>query len=508
MSSAPPDPLAGWSAADPSRPALVEDGRITSYAALNSEVNQLASGLRCLGLSSGEPAVWCGPNSGRVVAFMHACRKLGLVAVPLSYRLTPEEMLHVIDDSGATLVAVAAEQAASVAAVVDRVPRVRETVVLHGARPGMRSWEEVLSLGSDEELPPPTGYGAAMMYTSGTTGRPKGAVRSRSDRALLAAMMAELRFGDSEVHLTTGPLYHAGPNAFVLLTHITGGTVVVQPAFDPLEWLALVERHRVTSTFATPTHLKRIVALPQDVLGSADLSSLRTLVVSAAPVPFALKQEVVAKLGDGFLYEAYGSTELGLAAILRPEDQLARPGSCGRAYGGIELKVVGDSGEELPPGQPGELFVRTALAVDGYRGGEEMASLEGGWRSVGDVAYLDEDGYLYICDRKVDLVITGGMNVYPAEVEAVLHGHPAVADAAVFGVPDDEWGERVHAVVELRPGHSLDSEDLDTFVAHRLAGYKRPRSWAQVQSLPRSETGKLLKRLLRDEHWAGRPSLI
>jgi acyl-CoA synthetase (AMP-forming)/AMP-acid ligase II len=479
---------------------VIEGGQVIGFAALDREVNRLVNGLRALGLSSGETAVWCGPNSGRVVTFMHACRKLGLVAVPLSYRLTPEEMHHVIVDSGAALVVVDAEQAPAVGQLAGRLREVRETVVFGGTFRPMRTWEEVLERGSDDEPPPPADYGAAMMYTSGTTGRPKGAVRTRSDRTLLGAMMAELRFGASEVHITTGPLYHAGPNAFVLLTHFTGGTVVVMRAFDPMEWLDLVARHRVTSTFATPTHLKRLVSLPDDVLASADLSSLRTLLVSAAPLPFSVKQEVIAKLGDDILYEAYGSTEHGLAAILRPEDQLARPGSCGRAYGGIELKVVGDNGEELAPGEEGELFVRTALAIDGYHGDAgELASLEGGWTSVGDVGYLDVDGYLYICDRRSDLVITGGMNVYPAEVEAALHAHPAVADAAVIGLPDDDWGERVHAVVQARPGRSVDVGELEAFVARRLAGYKRPRSWEVLDQLPRTDSGKLLRRVLRDQ---------
>jgi acyl-CoA synthetase (AMP-forming)/AMP-acid ligase II len=382
-------------------------------------------------------------------------------------------------------------------------------VSFRGIHPGLQPVEDVKALGSPDEPPPPADYGTAMMYTSGTTGRPKGAIRSRSDRALLGAMMAELNFGSSEVHLVTGPLYHAGPNAFALLTHITGGTLVVMRSFDPAEWIRLVGTHRVTSAFVTPTHLKRIVDLPDDVLAAADLSSLRTLIANAAPVPYALKQEVVAKLGDGFLYEVYGSTELGIATVLRPEDQLRKPGSCGRAYGGIELKVVGDDGAGLPPGEAGELFVRTALAIDGYhRMTEQMPELPGdeGWRSVGDIAWLDDEGYLYICDRKTDLVITGGMNVYPAEVEAALHAHPDVADAAVIGLPDDEWGERVHAVVVPKPGRELDPAVLDGFLAERLANFKRPRSWEIRPELPRTESGKLLKRVLRTEYRQGQPS--
>jgi len=516
MSEAPADPIAAWAAADEGFPAVIEDGVITTRAELNAEVNRIAGGLAALGVKAGERGVWCGPNSTEVVVFMHACRKLGLVAVPLPYRFTAGESHHVLADSDAAVVVVDAAYAPPIAGLLATLPGLRHAVSFRGACAGMRGWEEVAALGSAAEPPPPAGYGSAMMYTSGTTGRPKGAIRSRSDRALLGAMMAELHFGPGagagpEVHLVTGPLYHAGPNAFALLTHITGGTLVILRGFDPAEWLRLVTERRVTSAFVTPTHLKRIVALPDAVIAAADLSSLRTVIANAAPVPYALKQEVVAKLGDEFLYEVYGSTELGIATVLHPEDQLRKPGSCGRPYGGIELRVVGDDGSEMPAGEPGELFVRTALAIDGYHHlTEQMAELpgDGGWKSVGDIAWLDDEGYLHICDRKTDMVITGGMNVYPAEVEGVLHAHPDVADAAVIGVPDDEWGERVHAVVQPKAGRTVDPAELSAFVAGCLAGFKRPRSWEVRAELPRTESGKLLKRVLRAEHWDGRPSQL
>ena len=279
--------------------------------------------------------------------------------------------------------------------------------------------------------------------------------------------------------------------------------------FDAHEWVRLTREHKVTSTFSAPTQLKRIVSLPDEVLADLDLSAMHTLIANAAPVPYALKQEVIAKLGDGFLFEIYGSTELGVDTILAPEDQLRKPGSCGKPYGGIEIKVVGDDGSVLPPGQPGELFFRTTLAMDGYHATEEQLAEAGeGWKSVGDVGYLDEEGYVYISDRKKDMIISGGMNIYPAEIEAVIHAHPAVMDAAVFGIPDEEWGEKVHAVVQPKPGAELDLVALAGFVNERLAGYKRPRSWEIREELPRTESGKLLKRLLRDEHWAGRSSSV
>ena len=512
MADPAPDPLQLYAQAVPDRAAVIEGDTVTTYAALNREVNRLVNGLASLGLRKGEVAVWCGPNSREVIAFMHAARKLGLIAVPLAYRFTPDEMAYVIDNSGAALVMIDVEQAPLLAELDGRLSMVREVVVHRGRHPGYRSWDEVLALGTDDEPAPAEaeGLGATMIYTSGTTGKPKGALRTHTDRDLVLLLLQELRMGLDEVHLTTGPLYHSGPNAFALLAMMLGGTVVVMRKFDAHEWVRLVREHRVTSTFSAPTQLKRIVSLPDDVLAQADCSSMRTLIANAAPVPYALKVEVIEKLGDGFLFEVYGSTELGVDTVLSPEDQLRKPGSCGRPYGHIQLKVIGDDGNESAPGEPGELYIRTTLGMDGYHETtEQLSQLDGGdWQSVGDVARIDDEGFVYICDRKKDMIISGGMNIYPAEIEAVLYSHPDVMDAAVFGVPDEEWGESVHAVVQPRTGRTLDLSAIEAFVDEQLANYKRPRSWEVREELPRTESGKLLKRLLRDEHWAGRASKV
>jgi acyl-CoA synthetase (AMP-forming)/AMP-acid ligase II len=285
--------------------------------------------------------------------------------------------------------------------------------------------------------------------------------------------------------------------------------VVVLRKFDPVSWLRLVKEHRITDTFSAPTQLKRIVALPPGELARADLSSLRTLIANAAPVPYALKQEPIAKLGDGFLYEVYGSTELGVVTILPPADQLRKPGSCGTTYGPIEVRMVLDDGTEAPVGEPGELFIRTTLEMDGYHQTDErLSEHDADWKSVGDVAYVDDEGYLFICDRKKDMIISGGVNIYPAEIEAVIHEHPAVLDVAVLGIPDDEWGERVHAIVQPRADATLDLDDLRAFVEERVGGYKRPRDYEVRAELPRTDSGKLLKRVLRDEYWSDRETAV
>jgi len=508
------DPLFLHAQANPDRPAVLvdESGGATPSATTFGELNALANGaaraMRSLGANAGDRLVWCGPNSLEVLVTIHAARKAGLVAVPLSYRFTADEMAYVIDNSNASSVVIDAEQAPLVASVRDQLPSVREVLVFGGdPLPGFQRWDDALAAESEAEPEAPGGgVGAAMIYTSGTTGKPKGALRTTTDAGTVLAMLGELRIQPgNEIHITTGPLYHSGPLAFAVMTHLFGSPIVVLRRFDASRWLDLVREHQVTNTFSAPTQLKRIVSLPPGELARADLSSMRCLIANAAPVPYALKQEVIEKLGNGFLFEVYGSTELGVVTVLPPEDQLRKPGSCGKPYGAIRVRCIRDDGTDADADEPGELFISTSLAMDGYhRTDEKLGEIDAGaWKSVGDIAYLDEEGYLYICDRKTDMIISGGVNIYPAEIEAVVHEHPQVLDVAVFGIPDDDWGERVHAVVQAKPGETIDLDELRAFVDERVGGYKRPRAYELRDELPRTDAGKLLKRMLRDEYWSG-----
>jgi acyl-CoA synthetase (AMP-forming)/AMP-acid ligase II len=482
----------------------------------NEQVNQLAHALLAAGARSEERLVWCGPNSLEVLTTIHAARKCNLTAVPLSYRFNKDEMQYVVDNSDATSIVVDAEQAPLIASVGDRLPKVRAVIVYGGEVPdgsGFRSWDDVCREQPVSEPPVPatTEAGAAMIYTSGTTGKPKGALRTTTDRTLVFTLLAQLNLlHENSVHLTTGPMYHSGPLAFASLSHTLGAPVIVLRKFDAQRWIELVEQHRVTNTFSAPTQLKRIVSLPDDVLARADMSSMVCLIANAAPVPYALKKEIIEKLGAGFLYEVYGSTELGVDTIIKPDDQLRKPGSCGKPYGGIEIRIVKEDGSVAGTNEPGELFVRTTLAMDGYHHTEEQLTelSDTQWKSVGDVAYTDEEGFVYICDRKKDMIISGGVNIYPAEIEAVLYEHPQVLDAAVFGIPDEEWGERVHAIVQPKDGETIDVDDLRAFAEPRLARYKHPRAYEVRELLPRTDSGKLLKRVLRDEYWQGRTSAV
>ena len=289
-------------------------------------------------------------------------------------------------------------------------------------------------------------------------------------------------------------------------TTACGGTVVIMPKFDPEQALRLIDRHRVTTTFMAPTLLQRIMDLPDEVRARHDVSSMRGLILGAAPCPFSLKERAVRYFGE-CLFEFYGATETGVNLILRPEEQLAKPGSAGRIAPGQEVQLLDDYGNPVADGQPGEVWVRSDWLAS-YFGRPEATerSMRDGYFSVGDVAYRDADGYYYICDRKVDMVISGGTNIYPAEVEACLHAHPVVQDVAVIGVPDDHWGESVKAIVVVQPGAAASEQELIDWSRGRIADYKRPRSVDFTDELPRDLAGKLLKRLIREPYWrnAGR----
>ena len=515
-----PDLLTIYAESQPDKLAVVDDrgsGHLLSwtYAELEAQSNRLANALGALGAGPGEKVIWCGPNSAHVVAAISAIRKAGAVAVPLNYRLTPEEALHVINDSDASVGYVDAEHAPMFAALRDRLDRMRHVIVFGGPPPGLPGDERVAGASPEPPQSAADGAGAAtMIYTSGTTGKPKGAFRrGRADDGSLAALIGLIGYRPDDVYLTSGPLYHSGPGAFLAGALAMGQTVVVQRKFDPEDWLRLVHTYQVTSTFSAPAPVRMVCGLPAEVKARYDRSSMKRMIANAAPWSFALKEQYLADFPEDSLWEVYGSTELGVDCILEPKDQRRKPGSCGRPAPGVQIRLLDEAGAEVTgtgPDHPGELYVRSAVVFDEYY--KQKASYDsarrGDFHTVGDIAYRDDEGYIYICDRKTDMIISGGMNIYPAEIEAVLEQHPAVYEAAVFGIPSDEWGEAVHATVVLRPGASLSAREVIAFSKDHLAGYKTPRSVSFMDDLPRTGSGKVLKRLLRAPYWAGLGSKI
>lgn len=507
------DPLATMAAAAPSKIAVVEDERRLTYPEFNALVNRYANLLVEHGVRAGTKVVWCGRNSTEVVALISALRKCGAIGVPLNYRLTPEETTYVVENADAALVVFDAEQAPQLEAARDQAAGVRAWLAWGSAPPDWASSLDALAGRSPDTEPAARGAdpaaGTSMFYTSGTTGKPKGVVRGEPDPALVLGLVGEIGFEPGDVYLTTGPLYHSGPMSFMLIVQLMGGTVVVMRDFEPERWLDLVERHRVTTTFSAPTPIRRVVDLPEETIRRRDLSSLRRVIANAAPWPFELKRRYVDRIGDGSLFEVYGSTELGVDTVLRPEDQMRKPGSCGRAAPGVEIALFGEDGRPIEaPHVPGDLYVRGTGTFNAYykAEGKFQDASRGEWLTVGDIAYRDEEGFYYICDRRTDMIISGGMNIYPAEIEAVLTAHPAVADAAVFGVPSDEWGESVHAAIVLAPDGAATDDELRDFCREHLAAYKTPRGFDRLTEIPRNPSGKTLKRQLRAPYWDSRTS--
>ena len=508
------DILAGHAARTPDRPALIEGERRLSWRDYIERRNRVANALRDLDVGSGERVIVYAVNSLENIVASAATRAAGAIPVPMNHRLTDEEVLYILDDADAAAVFVSEAFLPLVERVRGKASTVRHWILIGDARrPWARAFGELAARGS--VTAPATagaqGAGASMVYTAGTTGKPKGALRRAVDPNALVIRLGDLDLADgSHVHLVAGPLYHSAPGGFALYAHLFGSPVVVMPRFDPEAALATIERHRCTSTFMAPTLLKRIVDLPEAVRRRYDVSSMRVLVVAAAPCPMRVKEEAIRYFGP-VLYEFYGSTELGINTVLRPDDVLRKPHSCGRAATDVELAILDEGGGRLPPGQPGELFVRRSPSMfdEYWKKPEATRQTErDGWLSVGDVAWMDEEGFVYICDRKRDMIISGGVNIYPAEIEDALHRHPAVQDVAVFGVPDDEWGERVHAAVQVRAGHELDAAAVVAFARERLAGYKIPREVSFHAELPRDAAGKLVKRHLRDRFWEGRAAKV
>jgi fatty-acyl-CoA synthase/long-chain acyl-CoA synthetase len=289
--------------------------------------------------------------------------------------------------------------------------------------------------------------------------------------------------------------------------------VIVQRRFDPVDWLRLVDKHKVTSTFSAPTPIRMVCNLPAEVKAGYDVSSMKRMVANAAPWSFALKQLYLADFPADSLYEVYGSTELGVNSVLLPADQLRKPASCGLPAPMVEIKLFDDDGNEVTgtgPENTGELFVRSpSVFADYYKQHEQyLNDQRHGFQTVGDIAYRDEEGYFYICDRKKDMIISGGMNIYPAEIEAALEAHADVLEAAVFGVPSEEWGESVHAVVVVREGATMTQDDVVRHARLHLAGYKIPRSVTWSPELPKTGSGKILKRDLRAPFWTGRATKV
>jgi long-chain acyl-CoA synthetase len=505
---------------EPSKLALVApDGRELSRGELVATSNRLVRGLRALGLAKGDAVAVVAPNGVEVVELYLACFQAGFYLTPINHHLAGREIAYIVNDCEAKAFVAGARFAEAVGAAAKEiaVPDAARFAV-GGELPGFRAYQE-LGAGRSAELPEDRSAGAVMNYTSGTTGRPKGVRRPLAplDPDTVATLFTGFlrMFGvepeGGNVHLVGSPLYHTAVLMFASGSMHLGHPIVVMDKWIPEECLRLIERHRVTTSHMVPTQLHRLLQLPEEVRKRYDVSSTRAMIHAAAPCPPEVKRRMLDWWGDS-LWEYYAATEGG-GTIVSPQEWRRKPGTVGKAWANAEIKIFGDAGEECPPGTPGTVYMLRGQADFEYYKDEEKTkqARRGRYFTVGDVGYLDDEGYLFLCDRKSDMIISGGVNIYPAEIESVLLAHPKVADVAVFGIPHEEWGEEVKAVVQpvsgVAPGEALSAEILE-FCRDKLARYKTPRSIDYVDEMPRDPNGKLYKRKLRDPYWRGRDRAI
>lgn len=489
--------LAWFAATEPDRPAVVTAERTVTFAEIDDRVNQLASWLRAQGLAPGDPIALVAPNGIEWIETYAAAQRAGWRITPINWHLGAEEAAYIVEDCGARAI-VMDGSLTDLAAIGDDVP-IR--LAIGDALPGWESYESALA---SQPSTPVVGDapGTIMLYTSGTTGRPKGVARARANPA---ATLTEARFSGyrpGTVHLVTGPLYHTAPLLLSMNTPLHGGaTLVLMRQWDAAEALRLVDEHGVTHTHMVPTMFHRLLALPDDVRARADTSSLFAVIHGAAPCPVHVKERLIEWLGP-VVWEYYGATE-GAATLVDSHTWLRKPGTVGKPEPLDKVIVGDDDANPLPTGTAGSVWIKTNQADRFvYHGDPEKTAgaFRGDYFTLGDVGYLDEDGYLFLTDRSAHLIVSGGVNIYPAEVDAVLLEHPAVGDAATIGVPDDEWGESVLAVVEVAAGVTADDALAAELIDHcrsRLANFKCPRTVDFVDTLPRQDNGKVAKTKLR-----------
>jgi long-chain acyl-CoA synthetase len=503
---------------------VVVGDRIVSTADLQLRAARAASGFAALGVKPGDAVALLLRNDLPFLEASFAAGAVGAYAVPINWHCGAEELAYILGHCEAKVLIAHADLLpgleaaipASVEVLVVETPEDLATAYgvdsaagrVAGTRTEWTSWRDAHQPWQGERGATPF----SVIYTSGTTGRPKGVKRkpltSEQQRAVVGLTTTLLGVAPGKRLLITAPLYHSSANAAALMAIQMGAVVVLQPRFDPEDMLALVERHHITTMTVVPTMLVRLLKLPAQTRARYDLQSLEHVSHTAAPCPPDVKRQIIDWWGP-VLNEYYGSTETGAVTFCTSQEWLAHPGTVGKALDHALVRILDDDRNEQPPGVPGEIFVRLSSFSDFTydKEDERRRDIEvQGLLTCGDVGYLDEAGYLYLCDRKTDMVIVGGSNVYPAEIEAVLLDMPEVQDGAVFGIPDEALGEVVAAAVQLVPGAAADADAVKSFLARRLPSFKVPRVVKFHDELPREDTGKVFKRRLREPYWesAGR----
>ena len=499
-------------AAHPDKEAIVEYGehgvRRFTWGELDATINRLAHALVARGVRGGSRIALMLPNGSEYLIAQQALARLGATAVQIGYRLKAGEIAYILDNAQPTATIV---HHAYVAAMLEAREQARgkggPMIVVGGAVTAgsteLEEWDRALAAAPPDMPPRVTGGdgGGVIVYTSGTTGKPKGANRAwrKTGFESVADMILQVGMRADDRHLVTCPLYHSAAPAFVAIMMSLGATIVLQNHFDPEAALDIIQKERVTCSLMVPTMLIRMTNLPAETLAKYDTSSLRWVMSAAAPLTTDAARRFMQQFGP-VLWNFYGATETGLVTLAGPHDHVSRPGTIGKRLRGNDIRLLDDAGKDVGAGEVGELYARNSTLISGYHGNDEAtrSSQRDGFFSVGDVGRIDADGYYYLESRKTDMVISGGVNIYPREIEDHLSTHPAILEAAVIGVPDPEWGETLRAFIVLRNEQQLSETDVINFCREHLADYKRPRKVTFLAEMPRNPTGKILKRELRE----------
>ncbi|MBT8214770.1 MAG: AMP-binding protein [Acidimicrobiia bacterium] len=495
-------PLDHWAGATPTAAAVIgREGPVT-FAELDRNANRLANALRSLGLVEGDAIALVCSNRPEFAEVLYGCQRGGFRLTPANWHLTADEVAYIVDDSDAKVLIADASIHSAIAAfnLADRCEI--GLAIGHGGGPFL-DYGTVLE--SADDSPVTTSPGGTMLYTSGTTGKPKGVYRPAPATGAVSSNIGEYAEDGGDSHLCAGPLYHAAPMFFSLRMPLEmGATVVLMDKWDAEEALRLIDEHRVTHSHMVPTMFRRLLALPAAIQDRYDTTSLKYVIHGAAPCPVADKRAIIDWFGP-VVWEYYGATE-GMGSFVDSATWLSKPGTVGRPLGEDHVIVGDENGAPLPTGEVGLVYMKAtgATRFEYHKDDAKTRStFKGEYFTLGDVGYLDDDGFLFLTDRSANLIISGGVNIYPAEVDEVLLLHEAVADVATIGVPDDEWGEMVLAVVELNDGSDASDALASALIEHcrkHLASFKCPRRVEFTDELPRSDNGKIYKRKVREQY--------